>query len=97
MKKRLTSVGNSKAVILPAEMIKKYKLAEGDLVIEETEAGILIRPSNEVSAFAKALEKLRSRKYEVYKRMSERANDPATQDYYAGTGLEDVDTEVIDQ
>jgi len=96
MKKKLTTVGNSKAVILPSELIKKYKLADGDLIIEETEAGILIRPSHEVSAFAKALDNLRSKKYEIYKRMSEQANDPAAQAYYAGTDLDDVDTEIID-
>lgn len=96
MRKKLTSVGNSKAVILPAEMIKKYKLAEGDLIIEETEAGILIKSSKEASLFSEALERLRSKKSEVYQRMLDQASDPATQTYYAGTGLKDVDTEVID-
>ena len=42
MIKQLTTVGNSKAVILPAALVKKYKLDR--VVIEETDEGILIRP-----------------------------------------------------
>jgi len=96
MKKRLTKVGNSKAIILPPDMIKKYDLAENELIIEETEEGILIRPAKEVSAFAKALDNLRKKKQVVYKRMKQQANDPSTKAYYATKDIEDVDTGILD-
>jgi len=42
MKKTLITVGNSKALIIPAELIKKYGL---DVIeIKETEKGLLITP-----------------------------------------------------
>jgi antitoxin component of MazEF toxin-antitoxin module len=96
MKKKLTPVGNSKAVILPADMIRKYKLTEGEVIIEETERGILIRPSEQASPFAKALDLLRKKKYEVYRRMEAEANDPATHAHYASRDLDDLDTEIYD-
>ena len=49
MIKQLTTVGNSKAVILPAALVKKYKLDR--VVIEETDEGILIRPVGEQNRF----------------------------------------------
>lgn len=96
MKKKLTTVGNSKAVILPTEMVKKYNLIESGVIIEETEQGILIRPSQESNSFAKALDNLRRKKHEVYRRMEQQANDPDTQAYYKSTGLDDVDTDVVE-
>jgi antitoxin component of MazEF toxin-antitoxin module len=96
MKKKLTPVGNSKAVILPAEMIRKYKLTDGEVIIEETEQGILIRPSELASPFARAVDQLRKKKYDVYKRMEEQANDPATHAHYASRDMDDLDTEIHD-
>ncbi len=81
MVKTLTSVGNSKAVIIPSEMIKKYKLER--VVIEETSEGILIRSADEESPMQKALEKLRKNRAAVYKRMESQANEPETRTYYA--------------
>lgn len=43
MIKTLRTVGNSKAVILPSALVKKYKLDK--VVIEETEEGIRALPA----------------------------------------------------
>ena len=97
MNKTLTSVGNSKAVILPAEMVRKYKLEK--VVIEETEDGILIRPVVQHTPYHKALEKLRRKKAAVYKRMEAQANEPETQAYYAkrANNFSDVDPGIIEE
>jgi antitoxin component of MazEF toxin-antitoxin module len=97
MIKTLTSVGNSKAVIIPAEMIKKYKLEK--VVIEETDEGILIRSAVQHTSFQKAMEKLRKNKAALYKRMESQANDPDTINYYAQVtnNFSDVDPDIIEE
>ena len=74
-------MGNSKSVILPSEMIKKYNLEK--VLIEETEEGILIRSAVQNSDFQKTLEKLKRNKAAVYKRIKSQANDPETIKYYS--------------
>jgi antitoxin component of MazEF toxin-antitoxin module len=95
MIKTLTSVGNSKAVILPSELIKKYKLER--VLIEETEDGILIRPAVLNSGFQKAVEKLRKNKVALYKRIESQANDPETIKHYAKgkNNFSDIDLDII--
>lgn len=97
MIKTLTSVGNSKAVILPSEMIKKYKLDR--VVIEETEEGILIRSAVQSTNFQKAIEKLRKNKAALYKRIESQANDPVTTNYYAkrANNFSDVDLDILEE
>ena len=97
MIKTLTTVGNSKAVILPAEMVKKYKLEK--VVIEETDEGILIRSAIENTNFQKAIEKLRKNKVAIYKRIESQANDPETIDYYgkAVNNFSDVDLDILEE
>lgn len=97
MIKTLTSVGNSKAVILPSEMIKKYKLEK--VVIEETEEGILIRSAIAESNFQRAVEKLRKNKAALYKRIESQAKDPETIKYYAKevNNFSDVDLDIIEE
>jgi antitoxin component of MazEF toxin-antitoxin module len=97
MIKTLTSVGNSKAVILPSEMIKKYKLEK--VVIEETEEGILIRSAVVETNLQKAVEKLRRNKATLYKRIESQAKDPETIKYYAkeGNNFSDVDLDIIEE
>jgi antitoxin component of MazEF toxin-antitoxin module len=56
MVKTLTKLGNSKALIIPAELIKKYGLNE--VILEEKPEGILIRSANENTNFQKAVEDL---------------------------------------
>ena len=97
MIKTLTSVGNSKAVILPAEMIKKYKLDK--IVIEETEDGILIRSAEKHTNFQKAVEKLRKNKAAIYKRIESQAKDPETINYYVqrANNFSDVDLDILEE
>ena len=97
MVKTLTSVGNSKALILPSEMIKKYGLEK--VVIEETEDGIFIRSAIQKSNFQKSVEKLRKEKTAMYKRMESQANEPETIKYYAkaSNNLSEVDTDIIEE
>jgi len=95
MLKTLTTVGNSKAVILPSEMIKKFRLAD-QVRVEETQDGILIR-SAEKSSFESKIEALRKDKIAVYKRMEAQANDPETQLFYskAENNLSDLDLDIL--
>jgi len=97
MIKTLTTVGNSKAVILPSEMIKKYKLDK--VLIEETEEGILIRSAREDTNLQKSIEKLRKNRTALYKRIESQANDPETIKYYAksNNNFSDVDLDIIEE
>lgn len=97
MIKTLTSVGNSKAVIIPSEMVKKYKLEK--VVIEETEDGILIRSAVQNTNFQKAVEKLRKNKAALYKRIESQANDPETVNFYAksANNFSDVDPDILEE
>lgn len=90
-------MGNSKAIILPSEMIKKYRLEK--VVIEETDDGILIRSAAKSTSFQKAIEKLRKNKAALYKRIESQANDPETIKFYAGTAnsFSDVDPDIIEE
>jgi antitoxin component of MazEF toxin-antitoxin module len=95
MVKTLTSVGNSKALIIPAELIKKYGLEK--VIIEETTNGILIRSANEESDFQKKLNNLRKYKSEIYSKMELEAREPEVINYYSDpkNNLSDVDTEIV--
>lgn len=97
MIKALISVGNSKAVILPSEMVKKYKLEK--VVIEETDEGILIRSAIQVTNFQKAVEKLRKNKVALYKRIESQASDPETISYYArsANNFSEVDPDILEE
>ena len=97
MIKTLTSVGNSKAVILPSEMVKKYKLEK--VIIEETDDGILIRSAVQNTNFQKAIEKLRKNKTALYKRIESQANDPETIKFYAkrANNFSDVDLDILEE
>ena len=97
MVKTLITVGNSKAVILPAEMIKKYGLYK--VTIEETADGILIRSAVETSNFQKAVEKLRKYKSSLYRRIETQANDPETIKYYGkdANDFSEVEPDIIEE
>ena len=95
MEKTLTVVGNRKAVILPAQMVKK--LGGDKIIIEETEDGILIRSAIKPS-FQKAVDKMRKNKAALYKRIEMQASDPETIKYYSNpvNNFTDVDTEIVE-
>jgi antitoxin component of MazEF toxin-antitoxin module len=96
MEKTLTVVGNSKAVILPAQMVKK--LGGDKVIIEETEDGILIKTAVK-SSFQKAVDKMRKNKAAIYKRIEIQASDPETIKYYSNpsNNFADLDTEIIER
>lgn len=96
MIKTLTTVGNSKALILPAEMVKRYKLEK--VTIEETEDGILIRSAVQETNFQKAADKLKKNKTALYKRIESQANEPDTIAYYSksANNLSDVDLDILE-
>ena len=97
MIKTLTTIGNSKAIIIPSEMIKKYALDK--VIIEETEDGILLRSAQSPSAFQKKVEKLWKDKAHVYKKIESEANDTNTINYYAKDSnlISDVDLNIIEK
>jgi antitoxin component of MazEF toxin-antitoxin module len=90
-------VGNSKALILPADLIKKYDLEK--VIIEETEDGILIRSANRQTGFQKTLEKLRKNKSALYKRIRSQAENAETLKYYSQrtVNFSDVDTDIVEE
>ncbi len=80
IEKTLTSVGNSKALIIPSDLIKKYGLES--VIIEETAEGLLIRSASKESDFQKKLEQLKKYKNEVYSQIELEVNDPEVKEYY---------------
>ena len=97
MIKSLINVGNSKAIILPSEMIKKYRLEK--VFIEETNEGILIRSVIQTSNFHKTLEKLRRNKTALYNRIESQANDPETIKYYSkeASNFSEVEPDIMEE
>jgi antitoxin component of MazEF toxin-antitoxin module len=95
MEKTLTTVGNSKALIIPAELIKKYKLDR--VTIEETDQGILIKPARETGNFQEKLAKLREYKSEIYEKMENEAREPEIEKYYADlkNNFSEIDPEIL--
>ena len=82
MIKSLTKVGNSRAVILPAQMIAKFKFGR-TVMIEETEEGILIRAVRKETNYQKMLKKARENKEEIYRQIEKAANSPEAKAFYS--------------
>ncbi|SFT54951.1 hypothetical protein SAMN04489724_1277 [Algoriphagus locisalis] len=97
MVKTLTKLGNSKALIIPAELIKKYGLDE--VILEEKAEGILIRSAKDISSFQKAVDDLRLYKTEIYERIESQANEPDTIAYYKNStnNLSDIDLDIVEE
>jgi antitoxin component of MazEF toxin-antitoxin module len=96
MVKTLTNVGNSKAVILPSVLVKRYNLKK--ITIEATDVGILIRPVEVKTSFQKKMELARKNKATIYKQMEQEASDPKTIAFYNNPDntFENVDTDIIE-
>jgi antitoxin component of MazEF toxin-antitoxin module len=94
MEKRLTIVGNSMAVTLPAAWVKQHNVAKVTLQI--TDEGILIKPVQHVSSFQQKMETARLAKEETYKKIEAQANDPDTLAFYDNSNntLNDVDVDI---
>lgn len=95
MIKTLTSVGNSKAVILPKYLINKFQLDK--VRIQETEEGILITRAKGFLSFQEKLEILRKNKSKVYADMKAQAEDPETIAYYKSADVSEIDLEIIEE
>lgn len=97
MVKTLTKLGNSKALIIPAELIKIHDLNE--VILEEKEEGILIRSAQKVTSFQKSVDELRQYKSDIYKRIKSKANEPDTIAYYknAENDFSDIDLDIIEE
>ncbi len=96
MVKTLTKVGNSKALIIPADLIKKYGLDE--VILEETDEGILIKSATTITDFRNAVNKLREKKQQLYDRIESQANEPETIAYYeqSENDLSDIDLDIVE-
>ena len=96
MIKTLITVGNSKAVILPSALVKRYKMKK--VTIEAPEAGILLRPVETKTSFQKKMELAHKNKAAKYKRMEQEANNPETIAFYnnPNNAFEDVDLDIIE-
>ncbi len=96
MIKTLTTVGNSKAIILPSAMIKRFKLNK--VTIEATEEGILIRPVEKTTSFQKKMDRARKNKSAIYKQMEREANESHTIAFYNNPAntTEDIDLDIIE-
>jgi len=95
MVKTLTTVGNSKAVILPKKLIDKYHLHK--VIIQDTDEGILILPATDKPTFQEKLEVLRKNKKEVYSHMKTQACDLETKSYYEKIDLSEVDVDIEEE
>ena len=95
MIKMLTSVGNSKAVILPKRMIDKFQLNK--VRIQETNEGILITKANGSLPFQEKLEILKKNKSQVYAKMKAKAEDAETIAYYKSSDISEIDLEIIEE
>ena len=94
MIKSLTTIGNSKAIILPKNLVDKYHLDQ--VSIHEVEEGILIKPSSGKPSFQEKLRQLKKRKKDVYSRMKAQAEEPEVIAYYENEVLPDADLDIID-
>lgn len=94
MEKSLITVGNSKAVILPKQLVDKFQLDQ--VSIREVEQGILIAPAGQPS-FHDRLEGLRRDKDQIYQRMKAQAQESEAIACYDTEALPDIDLDVEDQ
>lgn len=69
MRKRLTTVGKSRAVILPKELLELYGFSE-EVEIEPVEGGLILRPVRRGMSFEEAADKLFAEKDDLLERLS---------------------------
>ncbi|GMA17141.1 AbrB/MazE/SpoVT family DNA-binding domain-containing protein (plasmid) [Deinococcus metallilatus] len=70
MQKRLTTIGKSRAVILPKELLELYGFGD-EVEIVPTEGGLILRPVRKGLNFAEAKEKLFREKADLLQRLSD--------------------------
>ena len=69
MRKRLTTVGKSRAVILPKELLELYGFTD-EVEIQPTEGGLILRPAARHLTFEEAADKLFAEKDALLDRLS---------------------------
>lgn len=70
MRKRLTTIGKSRALILPKELLELYGFQE-EIEIEPTEGGLILRPARPGMTFAEAKAKVFAEKRDLLARLSD--------------------------
>lgn len=94
IRKKLTTVGNSKGIILNSEIIQEFGL-ENEVIIEKLKDGLLIRAYK--PTFQTQIDEMRKNKSKIYKAMEKQANSKAVQEYYADPdNITDIDNFIID-
>lgn len=95
MKKRLTTIGNSKGIIFPQEVLREYGI-ESEVILEKREDGILIKAFK--PTFQDQVEALKRNKSNIYQTMEKQAGDNMMQAYYANPEniIPNVDDTVFD-
>lgn len=69
MRQRLTTVGSSRAVILPQELLERYGF-DHEIVIEAADGGLLLRPVQKELSFEQAANKLFAEQDALLERIS---------------------------
>lgn len=95
IKKKLTDIGNSKGVLLPQDLLKRYGL-ENEIILEPTDDGILLKAHK--PSFSDRVNKLRKNKDKIYKRMKQQSEDKETQEYYErpeNTPFSELDNDIL--
>lgn len=70
MRKKLTTVGKSRAVILPKELLELYGFRD-EVDIEPTDGGLILRPARQGLTFQEAKTRLFTEKRELLSRLSD--------------------------
>lgn len=70
MRKRFTTIGKSRAVIVPKELLELYGFGD-EVEIEPTEGGLILRPARPGPSFREAQAKLFAEKRELLARLSD--------------------------
>ncbi|GBF05907.1 transcriptional regulator/antitoxin, MazE [Deinococcus aerius] len=70
MRKRLTAVGKSRAVILPKELLELYGFTD-EVEIEPAEGGLMLRPARKGMSFEEAADRVFEERDELLRRLSQ--------------------------
>ncbi|WP_295816367.1 AbrB/MazE/SpoVT family DNA-binding domain-containing protein [uncultured Deinococcus sp.] len=70
MRKKLTSIGKSRALIIPKELLELYGFSE-EIEIEPVDGGLILRPARTGLSFAEAKAKLFAEKRDLLARLSD--------------------------
>jgi len=97
MKTSIRNIGNSKGVIIPNNLIKKYHFKKKVIFIE-TDAGLIIKPTQEKSLFEQKLVYVKANKDKIYRKMKQEAQNNEIIAYYEQQTDDygNIDLEILD-